>query len=495
MAQGDLISPDRPPLEAVQAALRTWFRTQLAAPRTSRRIYRDSFDGLLRQAGKIVWFEDGRHQLANLDAPDELDADADSEIARVIGVRALLQNAELELRTETINVLDRLDKTIARVHIESPLVIVGDARIPLTARIRVAGLRGYARELAKVRELLERSEQLQPAAEPLADEAIRVSGGRPGGQSSMVTVRMAPHERGDLVVARVLKRLLQVMDMTLPGTIADIDSEFLHDYRVAVRRTRSVLKEMPGVFLPDDLDHAREEFRWLQEITGPTRDLDVWLLEFDELAGRLPLQMRTQLDPLKHVVEHRHATARAQMERALRSERTLELHDFWAGLLEVLVLEDESQRPTATTPIGMLTAKRIRKVHSRMVKMGRAITPASPPQDYHDLRKRGKELRYLLELFGARLYEPDVVKPMVKALKGLQNVLGRHQDREVQIHTLKQLASEVMDQPDGAHALMAIGVLVQQLETDAARARSEFFASFETFASEQQIELVHRTFR
>ena len=63
-----------------------------------------------------------------------------------------------------------------------------------------------------------------------------------------------------------------------------------------------------------------------------------------------------------------------------------------------------------------------------MVAMGGAIDDDSPADDLHELRKRGKELRYLLELFGG-LWPTDVVKPMVKTLKGLQDVLGTHQDR------------------------------------------------------------------
>ena len=68
---------------------------------------------------------------------------------------------------------------------------------------------------------------------------------------------------------------------------------------------------------------------------------------------------------------------------------------------------------------------------------GGRINEASPAEEYHELRKKGKELRYLLELFGAPLYPSDVVDPLVKALKGLQDVLGRHQDREVQVALLR----------------------------------------------------------
>ncbi len=77
--------------------------------------------------------------------------------------------------------------------------------------------------------------------------------------------------------------------------------------------------------------------------------------------------------------------------------------------------------------------------------MGRAIERSSPAEDYHELRKKGKELRYLLELFGVKLFDEEAVTPFVKSLKGLQDVLGRHQDREVQIAMLRSSAEEVAD--------------------------------------------------
>ena len=75
-----------------------------------------------------------------------------------------------------------------------------------------------------------------------------------------------------------------MIDANLDGTIADIDTEFLHDFRVAVRRSRAVQRELRGVFPPEELARFRTEFRWLQQVTGDARDLDVYVLEFDATA-------------------------------------------------------------------------------------------------------------------------------------------------------------------------------------------------------------------
>jgi CHAD domain-containing protein len=142
----------------------------------------------------------------------------------------------------------------------------------------------------------------------------------------------------------------------------------------------------------------------------------------------------------------------------------------------------------------LLSGERIHKVYKRMVRMGDAIGASSSPEAYHELRKKGKELRYLLELFGAALYPEEVVKPMVKALKSLQDVLGRHQDREVQVAVLHSLREEVGAVTGGPAALMAMGVLVERLDEDEQAARDEFAERFAGFASRAQRKLVKDVF-
>ena len=124
-----------------------------------------------------------------------------------------------------------------------------------------------------------------------------------------------------------------------------------------------------------------------------------------------------------------------------------------------------------------------------MVKEGRAIDDDSPAEDLHELRKVGKELRYLLEFFSS-LYPPEVTKPFIKTLKGLQDQLGRFQDHEVQANALRELAPEVK-QPE---TLMAMGALVQRFIEDEIAARAEFAERFEAFASPEQRAIVKEHF-
>jgi CHAD domain-containing protein len=296
--------------------------------------------------------------------------------------------------------------------------------------------------------------------------------------------------------AAVLKALLQVTEANIPGAVADLDPEFLHDLRVSVRRIRAVQRELRHVFEPDALSRFRTEFRWLQQATGEARDLDVYLLEFDDMRTLVPDPIQTDLDALHGVLASRRAAARRRTVRALRSERTSALLSDWAAFLDRLAGDDEDTAagPEAERPIGELAGERIGKVYERMVRMGDAIGPDSPSADYHELRKQGKELRYLLELFGAPMFSDDVVRPMIKSLKALQDVLGCHQDREVQAAMLRSLGDAVAAAAEGTAALMAMGVLVERLEEDQLAAREQFASSFATFASKRRRKLVQETF-
>ncbi len=473
--------------------------------RESDRTYYDTVDGLLHAVGESLVFSDGRLSVGDGDVSVELEDAPERVLAsglapgplrdaleQLIEVRAALPVARVRSSVRIHGVLDAERKTVVRVIVEEPSVVLASGRtVPLLARVRLALVRGYDEELERADGAL--AERFEAASQSLAEEAVRAAGGAPEGVSSKVAVELSYDQRADAAAAAVLLRLLEVIEQNLEGTIADVDAEFLHDLRVATRRTRSVQRELKRVFGPDELAHFRAEFRWLQRATGDARDLDVYVSEFDQMRALLPESMREDLGPLLGVLRNRRLIARRETARALRSERCGRLLSQWRALLERLESMPVTERPDAERPIGEVSGERIRKVYRRMVKMGEAIERSSPPDHYHELRKKGKELRYLLELFGG-VHPSEVVKPMIKTLKALQDVLGRHQDREVQVATLRALRDEVSALPGGAAALMAMGVLVMRLGEDEQAARDEFTERFEAFSARKQRKLVKETF-
>ena len=510
----ELRFPDGVTIAQVRQALVEAFELDEGVERDVERTFYDTFDGLLYEAGLSAVHHDGRLALVERESGRERAALATAApsapllavelapgalrnaLTPIVDVRALLALATVRSRDLALDVLDDERKTVARMTLVQPsLVAPAPAVAPLDPRLQLTGVRGYDRELEHVRQALVTVLGYTVADRPLVDEAVTAAGEAPGGTSLKLEVALDYDERADAAAAAVLLALLAVIEGNLDGTIADTDSEFLHDLRVAVRRSRSVQRQLQGVFPPYELARFRGEFRWLQQVTGDVRDLDVYVLEFDDYRAMVPAGLRPELGPLLAVLHNRRAVARREMVAALRSERAATLRSRWAALLSQLSALPADGRPDATRTIGELSGERIRKVYRKMVRMGRGIDDSSPPEEYHELRKSGKELRYLLELFGNPLYSSGVVRPMIKTLKALQDVLGRHQDREVQVATMYALRDEVAGLPGGAGALMGMGVLVERLGDDEQAARAEFAARFEEFASPEQRHLVKTTFK
>src|SRR5262249_61513726 len=162
--------------------------------------------------------------------------------------------------------------------------------------------------------------------------------------------------------------------------------------------------------------------------------------------------------------------------RAWRPRRFLDLIKAWRKELA-------APAPRRGITAAALAADRIRRANEKVLKRGAAITPDSPPESLHDLRKRCKELRYLLEFF-ASLHDPAIHQQAVRDLKGPQDCLGEYQDCQVQQHEIRMFAAQMMTERDGpATALRAMGELAGQIALHERRARREFAARFADFAS------------
>ena len=106
---------------------------------------------------------------------------------------------------------------------------------------------------------------------------------------SLPRVELAPDSpRGGRAPGRSISRCSSMLVANEPGLRANLDTEFLHDFRVAVRRTRALLGQIRHVFPADVVAHFATEFSWLGRLTGPLRDVDVLVLTLREHRADVP---------------------------------------------------------------------------------------------------------------------------------------------------------------------------------------------------------------
>jgi CHAD domain-containing protein len=470
---------------------------EVGPPTPSSRTVLDTFDGRLHSSGLrleahgpdtelVLWSEDAAPparlaQTAVPTWPSELPAGPfRARLAAITGERALLPLLSVESRVRTARRVDRRGKTTVVVDLHDELAVAGDvsADVPdwLAEVIPVAG---HADAADAAGDRL-RSLGLHARVGDLMAVTAYAAGVSISGYDSSPTVPLHPDEEAIRAFRRVLTNLGSTIDANLDGTIHDVDPEFLHELRVAVRRTRSVVAQGKGVLPPDVRDTYREGFGWLGEITGPPRDLDVYILGWESYTAPLGAAERASLEPVKTALETRRRAAHDRLTEALRSTEARGLLDGWTQwLVEVDVAAEEVLR------IGPVVVERIKKAQNKVLRDGRTITPETPAERLHDLRKDTKKLRYLLECFGG-LFPPKPRKAFVRRLKELQDNLGEHQDAEIHLAELRALAHD-LNAAGGVDTdvLLAMGRLSDHLERRRQQERGDFAERFAAYDSKR----------
>lgn len=392
----------------------------------------------------------------------------------LLEMRALSPVCNLDYEIYNLNIINSDEKTVLRLTLEEHELF--------NNRIILQPIKGYDKAAEQIIEILTTNLGLTPTNKSLLLTALNMQGRKPNDYSSKLNVNLDPDMRADIAAKYIYSHLLKAIKDNEQGTIADTDSEFLHDFRVAVRRTRAGLSQLKNL-LPDGINVSYADFfSWLGQITGPTRDLDVYLLNFAGYKNSLPESLRDDLNPLYDFLLAKQQKAHKELAGKLRTAKYLSTISEWEQYLKEQA-PLKPVEPNAKLTIKQLADRRLWKNYKRVLQEGDAIDEYSPSEALHDLRKSCKKLRYLLEFFQS-LYQEQQIKHFIKNLKGLQEVLGNFQDYAIQEQSLKQFSEEMLSNHVHANTLLAMGVLIQNLDALRNQARQNFASKFTTFKHE-----------
>jgi CHAD domain-containing protein len=490
---------ERPAPQAVREALAPWFSVVPATrARTLRRTWLDTFDWRLHRAGLTLECVTGRGPAELIlcgTAGERITAEANGthwpaladglpggplrdRLKGLTTVRALLPAAKAASTVSEFRLCNADDKTVAWLTVDH-LHPAGPAAADPPARLSLTAVRGYQGQTDRIAKCLATQPGMFPGALPPLDAVLATAGHAPGEYTSKIDVELSATMPARMALAAVLLRLLDTLEANVAGTIRDIDTEFLHDLRVSVRRTRTALK-LGADLLPDGLAAAYgPAFKWLGDLTTPTRDLDVHLLTFAAGAAELTSASPADLAPFHEYLVQRRTAEQRRLARALRSARFTALSAEWRGALTGL------KPPRRGPDAAQAAARIIGRAHRRILVRGAAIGSGSPPERLHDLRKRCKELRYALEFF-ASLHDLPAHRRAVRELKGLQDCLGTYQDCQVQQEEIRVIAADMLAAGVvPATALLAMGDFAAHVGQRERQARSEFSSRFAAFSSRQ----------
>lgn len=206
---------------------------------------------------------------------------------------------------------------------------------------------------------------------------------------------------------RLMREGALVYEMRRSFILQSDDPEHVHQARVALRRMRSLLRGFDTMLAGQVSDELGELLANRFRELGPLRDADVHAETADgngDLA-RKAADLRAQI----------RKDFRASKDLSLKSQIDSIMHDT------VRVLRGPRRQRLAEAPVTIMASRALQIAWSELLSFGPDLDVLSP-DELHQFRKRAKDMRYLVDFFGALF--PANHKPLLKRMSQMQDALG-----------------------------------------------------------------------
>ncbi|MCS6900008.1 MAG: CHAD domain-containing protein [Myxococcales bacterium] len=206
------------------------------------------------------------------------------------------------------------------------------------------------------------------------------------------------------------------------------DDEAIHDFRVSIRRLRSLLKPARRLYGPCNTKPVRAALKAVADASSDLRDEEVLIQTLASLD--LPGHIKPDLDAWLTLRKQYEASLRSSFLARLTSDQAHQAADLLDALLQLPV------KPSRDLPIDVFARRTLKKAERRIRQW--IITDTNSVEELHRLRILYKRLRYATEELSEVLPPPLVARASVAAR--FQKILG-------DIHDL-DLARTVLDPTD-----------------------------------------------
>ncbi len=429
--------------------LRSISGMQVREERTETRQLRvlDTVDWSIWLSGRVL-IATGSNQMELIAAADTCEARADltgtpllaselpelmgSKLKRLMSVRALITQFSCQWQERSLVFLNADDKIVAR----STVYHIDNSSTAIPVFLTLHPLRGYDQEARSIVNSLDPVVTATPTVLDLRFLLERC-GLTPTPLATRPEFHLEAHQPTEEAVLVMVAELLRLARQQEKGLIADIDTEFTHQYRVNLRKARSLLSLLKKELSPQRYRAVQVPLKNMAKATNRLRDLDVFLLDQNNYRAMLPANFQPGLDDLFKRLKRRRQQVWRKVTATLKKEEYLDS----AKQLERRLKEppDLSARRSGTA-IKKRVSRKILSQYQKIQRYGARIDAETPDEQVHELRIEAKKLRYLLELF-AELFSYDQVRRLIKALKRLQDNLGRFNDYSSQCLFLESLLS------------------------------------------------------
>ena len=495
----EFVIPGNQDLQEIVASLQNSFSVRVHDETVCHRVFYDTFDWRLYNSGAVLEVHEGEGPNQRIywraGKEDELrihpglkhvphfaselpPCEFQQQLQSAISVRELLPRINIKIKRLPLTIVDANDKVVVRLNLDEYWFYPSKTRagIVLGKRLTIKAVKGYRKAFEQV-EAFFIPMDLPPAQDNMMKLALAESGKSTGEYTTKLNLFLDPDMPAEEALKEILSRLLEIIQQNTAGSIKGRDTEFMHDYRVAIRKTRSALTQIENVLQPDIASRYNEFFSGLGKLTNPIRDHDVFMLKMESYENGVEKSLRNDLQPLRTYLEESRATAQQKFIETVKSAEYRQAINDWSEYLHNPDAADP--RPdNAAVAVYKLANKLIWDMYNLVLEEGNNINDDADADALHELRKSCKKLRYLMEFFQS-LYPARRIRELIEALKGLQDNLGTYNDIDVHIGILNHFLEQCSDN----NASKACKKLIKHLEQKQVKTRSRFAAKYALFSS------------
>jgi CHAD domain-containing protein len=462
-------------------------------------VYYDTFDWRLYNNGsvlevheegqsrRIYWRADkdgdlkiqlGLRQVPQL-ASDLAESVFRRQLQSVISVRELIPRIKIKIKHLPMVVLGKSEHAVVRISFDEYWYFpsTNHAGVVLDKRIAIKQVKAFENEF---NQLVEFFNPMQPgeAQYSIMKLALAESGIDTSGYTTRLNLVLDAEMPAEQALKQILLRLLDIMQLNTEGSIRGIDTEFMHDYRVSIRKTRSALTQITKVLNQDITSRYNKFFSALGKLTNPVRDLDVFQIKLVSYQNDLGKSAQKKLEPLRDYIAQSRAEAQKKFINTLKSPEYQKSINEWRDYLENT---EPTEPPLENTSkeIYKLADELVWNIYKLALKEGNAITNDTAAEALHELRKTCKKLRYLMEFFQS-LYPENKIRELMQALKGLQDNLGEYND----LHVHRSILKDFIKHSSDADANKSCKQVIKFLKKRQVKIRRRFDERYALFSSQ-----------
>jgi len=285
---------------------------------------------------------------------------------------------------------------------------------------------------------------LRPSIRSKSARGFDLAGDAPPPVSKAQDMAVGAGATLDQALDEIFRSALQHLLENQPAAEDGRDPAGIHQYRVALRRLRSILGLIRPLFSSSQqLDLFRADAKWLMSSLNDARDWDVFVTE------TLPSMVRAcpsveGFDDLGAAAQKQREAAHERAREAIRDPRTAQFQialGLWVEQKRWRGDASSDQLELLSGPVHSFARNVMKRLRRKVLRRGRHFSDLTPDES-HELRIAIKKLRYVSGFFLPLLGTDKDHRRYIKLLSTLQDQLGHKNDMAVVERLVQPLTTD-----------------------------------------------------